>query len=105
MSKPVIFREQGTTCVVYCPVEGAFIPAIEVTQPGIQGSLIQFSAETPICDTLADAWAQHIVTMEELIASQHEQINQRFESALHLLRKRAGLPCKLAVVHSEESKG
>ena len=98
----IIFRQEGTTCVVVCPVESdnRYFPAVEQTTPGIQGSIFQFGSDTPVFDTQGEAWAHHAKVMSELIASQHQAIDQRFETALHVLKKKAGRG--LALVPSDE---
>lgn len=102
----IIFRQEGTTCVVLCPVESdnRFIPAIEQSQPGVQGSLLQFASDSPVFDTQGEAWAHHAKVMQELITSQHQAIDSRFEAALHVLKKKAGrgLAPSLALVQSDE---
>jgi hypothetical protein len=100
MSETIIFRQEGTNCVVYCPVESdnRYIPAVSLTQQGVQGELLQIATDTPVFGTQGEAWAYHVQTMQEILAGQHAQINQRFEAALTVLKKRARIAPGLALV-------
>lgn len=99
--KPIIFRQQGTHCIVIC-IESAdlYIPGTIITLPNVQGESYQFTNDAPLFRTQGEAWAYHVHSVEQLKSIQLQQVDQHFDTMLAALKTRAGR--SLALVPSEE---
>lgn len=106
MSDTVIFRTEGTNCVVYSPSEsaGLFIPALEMDQAASHEKVLVIAENTPVFDTLADAWAYHLQFAQAAIVQRHKQIEAEFESALYALKKKASSLHVAALVNGKRAQ-
>ena len=83
-----IHRAEGTNCVVYCPVEGTYIPALEMDQATSPIKILVIEEETPHFKTMGEAWVYHLKFAEHAVETRHNQVDAEFADALHALKKK-----------------
>lgn len=88
MSNGTIHRVEGTNSVVYCPVEGTYIPALEMDQATSPAKILVIEEETPHFKTLAEAWQWQLHFALQSVATRHNQVDAEYAEALAVLKKK-----------------